>query len=114
MIIQNISQDNKHSNVSFTLHKNDLERAAQILEKVKSKLKYESYLTNKDVTKISVIGVGMKTHSGVAQKMFTILASNQINILAITTSEIKISVLVEQKYSELAVRGLHKEFKLGN
>jgi aspartate kinase len=114
MIIQNISQDNKHSNVSFTLHKNDLERGAHILEKNKSKLKYKSYLTNKDVTKISVIGVGMKTHSGVAQKMFTILADNQINILAITTSEIKISVLVEQKYSELAVRGLHKEFKLGN
>ena len=73
---------------------------------------YNSLSTNSDVSKISVIGVGMKSQSGVAQKMFQTLATKHINILAISTSEIKISVLIEKKYAEEAVKSLHEAYKL--
>ena len=73
---------------------------------------FQRIITNKKLAKISIVGLGMKTHSGVAQKMFSILASKKINIHVISTSEIKISVLIEQKYTEKAIKSLHKAYKL--
>ena len=87
-------------------------KTCKIIEANKSTIKYNSLSTNADVSKISVIGVGMKSQSGVAQKMFQTLASKHINILAISTSEIKISVLIEKRYSEEAVKSLHEAYKL--
>ena len=112
MIVQNISQDGIKANLTFTVKVNDMNLAKQILEENKSSIKYNSLSTNDDVSKISVIGVGMKSQSGVAKKMFQTLASKQINILAISTSEIKISVLIDKKYTKKAVKSLHKAYKL--
>ena len=86
--------------------------AKKILEENKSLIKYNSLSTNDDVSKISVIGVGMKSQTGVAKKMFQTLASMQINILAISTSEIKISVLIDKKYTKKAVKSLHAAYIL--
>ena len=112
MIVQNISQDGIKANLTFTVKVNDMNLAKQLLEENKSSIKYNSLSTNDDVSKISVIGVGMKSQSGVAKKMFQTLASKQINILAISTSEIKISVLIDKKYTKKAVKSLHEAYKL--
>jgi aspartate kinase len=112
MIIQNISTDENSANVTFTINESDLERALQLFASLKDKIKYDKITSNKDVAKVSVIGVGMKTHAGIAQKMFAVLSKKGINILAITTSEIKISILIEKDYAELAVRSLHDAFEL--
>tara|TARA_B100002003_G_C14101781_1_gene529864 strand:- start:387 stop:1595 length:1209 start_codon:yes stop_codon:yes gene_type:complete len=112
MIVQNISQDGIKANMTFTVQVNDMNLVRRLIEENKSIIKYDSLSTNADVSKISVIGVGMKSQSGVAQKMFQTLASKHINILAISTSEIKISVLIEKKYSEEAVKSLHEAYKL--
>ena len=112
MIVQNISQDGIKANLTFTVKVNDMNLAKQLLEENKSSIKYNSLSTNDDVSKISVIGVGMKSQSGVAKKMFQTLASKQINILAISTSEIKISVLIDKKYTKQAVKSLHEAYKL--
>ena len=106
MIVQNISQDGIKANMTFTVQVNDMNAAKRLIETNKSTIKYDLLSTNADVAKISVIGVGMKSQSGVAQKMFQTLASKQINILAISTSEIKISVLIEKRYAEEAVKSL--------
>jgi len=115
MIIQNISYDGKRANVTFTLKEPDVDRAMALLKDHTNKhdIKYEDISATTEVVKVSVIGMGMQEHSGVAQKMFQTLADNNINILAITTSEIKISVLIEQEYLELAVRLLHDAYELG-
>jgi len=112
MIVQNISEDGKATNVTFTIEKADLQRAISELED--ANITCKSILTNTEVSKISVIGVGMRSHAGLAQRMFKTLADNSINIHVISTSEIKISVLVDEKYLELALRELHTAYELDN
>lgn len=111
MIVQNISPDGKFTDMTFTVPKSDLPLALDTIKKI-SDLKYKELQTSDKVAKISVVGVGMKSHSGVANTMFKTLASKSINIQVISTSEIKISVLIEQDYVELAVRSLHAAYGL--
>jgi len=113
MIVQNISSDGKATDISFTVPKTDARKALEITEKLSKELGAEGVLLNEDIAKISIVGVGMRTHSGVAAQMFEVLANHGINIMAISTSEIKISCLIDSKYTELAVRVLHDIFKLG-
>ena len=108
MILQNVSQDGKYANLSFTLPRNDLEKALKILKKGKSKIGYKRINSSNNISKISVIGVGMRSHAGVAQTLFETLEKNKINIQVITTSEIKISILIDEKFTDLAVQKLHK------
>ena len=112
MIVQNISQDGILANITFTVHNRDHDLTKSLLEKSKSLLNYKSFSSDKNVAKISVIGMGMMSQSGVAEKMFKTLAENEINILAISTSEIKISVLIYEKYTKIAVKSLHEVYKL--
>ena len=112
MIVQNISQDGITANITFTVPNNETISAKKILEKNINKIKFDRIDTNEKVSKISVVGMGMMSQSGVAQKMFKTLANNSINILAISTSEIKISVLIDQKFTKIAVKSLHKAYKL--
>ena len=112
MIVQNVSEDGKATNLTFTVTTDDLERAVATIESNYQELKYEKIINDSKVAKISVVGVGMRSHAGVAQKMFQTLAEKSINIQVISTSEIKISVGVNDKYLELAVRALHKAFEL--
>ena len=112
MIVQNISQDNKSTDMTFTLPKADLERAVATLESKHSHLEYKDLRFDENVAKVSVIGVGMRSHAGVAQRMFTTLAEKGINIQVISTSEIKVSVLIAEEYTELAVRALHTAYGL--
>ncbi len=112
MIVQNVSEDGKSTDLTFTVGKADLERARKVIEDNKGSLGYESLLTDADVVKVSVVGVGMRSHAGIAQKMFQTLAGEGINIQVITTSEIKISVLIAEKYVELALRALHSAYGL--
>ncbi len=112
MIVQNISQDGVFANITFTVSSKDMAISKELLEKNLQILNFKSITTNDNVSKISVIGMGMMSQSGVAKKMFETLANNSINILAISTSEIKISVLIEKKYTELAVNSLHEVYKL--
>ncbi len=111
MIIQNIGQDGL-TDLSFTVPKSDAERAKKILSKLKLELGVESVGLMDNIAKVSIVGVGMRSHSGTAAKMFTTLASEGINIIMISTSEIKISCVVDAKYAELAVRALHDAFEL--
>ncbi|MCH8155427.1 MAG: ACT domain-containing protein, partial [Proteobacteria bacterium] len=97
---------------TFTVTKADLERAVKVLEGLRDSLEYGDLLSDPDVVKVSVIGVGMRSHVGVAQKMFSTLAEKGINIQVISTSEIKVSVLVAEEYTELAVRSLHSAYGL--
>ena len=112
MILQNVSQDGKYANLSFTLPRNDLEKSLKILKKEKSKIGYKRINSSNNISKISVIGVGMRSHAGVAQTLFETLGKNKINIQVITTSEIKISILIDEKFTDLAVQKLHKAYKL--
>ncbi len=112
MIVQNISHDNNATDLTFTLPIADLERAVATLEGKRGELNFAELRSDKNVTKISVIGVGMRSHAGVAQKMFTTLAEKGINIQVISTSEIKVSVLIAEEYTELAVRALHTAYGL--
>jgi aspartate kinase len=109
MIIQNASEDGT-TDVTFTVAKPDHKKALAIVEKMVPVLKAKGVLVDTDIAKISVVGVGMRTHAGVAAKMFEALATEGINIEMISTSEIKISVVIEAKYTELAVRVLHDAF----
>ncbi|MCI4665019.1 MAG: aspartate kinase [Neomegalonema sp.] len=111
MIVQDISDDG-FTDMTFTVGLADVDRALAALETVHSELGYASLQTDKDVAKVSVVGIGMRSHAGVAQSMFAALAKEGVNIQVITTSEIKISVLVDRKYTELAVRALHTAFGL--
>ncbi len=112
MIVQNVSADGKSVDITFTTSKEELERAKIALESIKDKIKYNKMSIDENVAKISVIGVGMISHSGVAHTMFKTLAEKGINILVISTSEIKISVLIAKEYGELAVRVLHTAYGL--
>ena len=112
MIVQNISQDGLSANITFTVPNRDIILAKSILKKNIKKINFKSLKTNNKISKISVIGMGMMSQSGVAQKMFKTLANNNINILAISTSEIKISVLIDEKYTNLAIKSLHKAYNL--
>jgi len=112
MILQNISQDGKFANLSFTLPRGDLEKALKILKKDKSKIGYKKIISSDNISKISVVGVGMRSHAGVAQTLFDTLGKNKINIQVITTSEIKISILIDEKHTDLAVQKLHQAYKL--
>ncbi|WP_418157861.1 aspartate kinase [Benzoatithermus flavus] len=112
MIVQSVSRDGVYANQTFTVSKADLPRALAVLEKAKDEIGYESILADSDVVKISVIGVGMRSHAGIAHKMFATLAAKGINIQAISTSEIKVSVLIAEEYTELALRALHTAYGL--
>ena len=107
MIVQNTSSDGKHTDMTFTVQESDLERALDVLKSARKDIGYFDVKSASGVAKVSVIGVGMRSHAGVAAQMFKALADRGINILAITTSEIKISVLIDAAYAELAVRALH-------
>ena len=112
MIVQNLSSDGKHTDMTFTVQESELPRALEVLKGVQKEIGYFDVNSSADVVKVSVIGVGMRSHAGVAAMMFKALAAKGINILAITTSEIKISVLIDAAYSELAVRTLHSLYGL--
>jgi len=111
MIIQNQSVDGK-TDFTFTVSRNDYQRAIDVLNGTKAELGAASITGDAKVSKISVVGVGMRSHVGVASQMFRTLSEEGINIMMISTSEIKISVLIDEKYMELAVRALHKAFEL--
>ncbi len=111
MIVQNISADGT-TDLTFTVTEVDLDRSIAILKETRSAVAYERLVADQGVVKVSVIGVGMRSHAGVAQTMFAALAEKGINIQVISTSEIKISVLVSEDYTELAVRALHAAYGL--
>ena len=112
MIVQNIAHDTGDTDVTFTVPRTELALAQSVLEKAKADIGYARLISDDNVAKISVVGVGMKSHAGVALTMFKALAERGINILAITTSEIKVSVLIAEEYTELAVRVLHTAYGL--
>ncbi len=114
MIVQNISSDGKAADISFTVPKTDCKKALKLTEDIAKELEAKGVGVREDIAKISVVGVGMRTHSGVAAQMFDTLANHGINIMAISTSEIKVSCLIDAKYTELAVRVLHDTFELEN
>jgi aspartate kinase len=112
MIVQSVSPDGKKTDMTFTVSRGDLERAVEIIKSNRDVIRYEELLADGEVVKISVIGVGMRSHAGVAQTMFRTLADKGINIQVISTSEIKISTLVDEEYAELAMRALHTAYGL--
>jgi aspartate kinase len=112
MIVQNISEDGQTTDMTFTVSKGDFDRALKVLEGSRNTLEFKDLISDKNVVKVSVIGVGMRSHAGIAQRMFKALAEKGINIQVISTSEIKISVLVAEEYTELAVRALHTAYGL--
>lgn len=111
MIIQTVHPDNK-ADITFTVPRTDYSQALEIVKKVAKKLKAERVEGDDKIAKVSIVGAGMRTHSGVATKMFETLAKHGINIMMISTSEIKISCVIDEKYTELAVRALHEAFQL--
>jgi aspartate kinase len=113
MIVQNLSADGRSTDITFTVQGSELPRALEVLEKVKTEIGAFDIKSSNDVAKVSVIGIGMRSHAGVAAQMFKALGEKGINILAISTSEIKISVLIDAAYAELAVRTLHGLYELG-
>ena len=112
MIIQNISPDGEQADITFTVLDDQVARARELIDQKRDELDADSVMFKTGVSKISIIGIGMRSHAGVAAKMFACLAEKSINILAITTSEIKISVLIDEAYTELAVRSLHEAYGL--
>jgi len=112
MIVQNVTADGKHTDMTFTVQETELPRTLEVLKGAKKDIGYFDVKSSADVVKVSVIGIGMRSHAGVAADMFKALAEKGINILAITTSEIKISVLIDAAYAELAVRTLHSLYGL--
>ena len=111
VIVQNVAADNSND-LTFTVNRGDMEAARAILKKVAEELGAREITTDSKVVKVSVVGVGMRSHAGVASTMFKALAADNINIQMITTSEIKVSVIIDEKYLELAVRSLHAAFGL--
>ena len=111
MIVQNVAGD-ATTDFTFTVHRNDFDRAHEVIKRVAKDLGAKGVRTANDICKVSLVGVGMRSHAGIASKMFKALAGDGINIRMISTSEIKISVVIEDKYLELAVRTLHKAFNL--
>lgn len=111
VIVQNVGEDGTTS-LTFTVHRNEMQKAREILETVASTLNARPPVTDDGVAKLAIVGVGMRSHAGVAAKMFKALSEENINIQMISTSEIKITVVIEEKYLELAVRALHAAFEL--
>ena len=111
MIVQNVGVDGT-TDFSFTVHRNEFKKAMEVLERVKSEIGARAITGDDKIAKVSLVGVGMRTHAGIASKMFKALSDENINIQMISTSEIKISVIVDDKYMELAVRALHQAFEL--
>ena len=111
MIVQNVGSDGL-ADFTFTVSRKDFNKAIQTIEKNKKKMNYQEVSATKNIVKVSLIGVGMRSHAGIAGQMFTCLAKKKINIRMISTSEIKISVVIDQKNLENAVKALHNEFKL--
>ena len=111
MIVQNVSADGS-TDFTFTVHRNDAEKAQEVTKKVAAELKAKGVRSGLDIVKVSLVGVGMRSHAGIASQMFRALADVGINIRMISTSEIKISVVIDENYLELAVRTLHKAFGL--
>jgi len=112
MIIQNVGRDKGETDVTFTVPQADLARSIDLLEQAQEKIGFNRLISDTHVVKISVVGVGMKSHAGVASTMFQALADRGVNIQAISTSEIKVSVLIDEDYTELAVRVLHTAYGL--
>jgi aspartate kinase len=111
MIIQNVSHDSL-TDISFTVPRGDLTSAMNLVRDLAKEVGARTVEVNEAISKVSLVGVGMRSHSGVAARMFATLSRDGINIMMISTSEIKISCVVEEKYMELAVRALHQEFEL--
>lgn len=111
MIVQNVAHDNT-TDFTFTVHRNDYNSALQILQTIANEMGAREVIGDTDIAKVSIVGVGMRSHAGVASRMFEALAKENINIQMISTSEIKVSVVIEEKYLELAVRALHTAFEL--
>jgi aspartate kinase len=112
MIVQNISEDGSKTDMTFTVPSGDVDKALRVLGENKEKIGYDVIQNESGLVKVSVIGVGMRSHAGVAATAFRALAEKGINIKAITTSEIKISILIDGPYAELAVRTLHSCYGL--
>lgn len=112
MIVQNVAPDGDTTDFTFTVHRNDYKRALQILQKVAGEMGAREVVGDTKIVKISLVGVGMRSHAGIASTMFKALAAEGINIRMISTSEIKVSVVVDEKYLELGVRALHEAFHL--
>ncbi|MEH6543330.1 MAG: aspartate kinase [Porticoccaceae bacterium] len=111
VIVQNVAEDGTTS-LTFTVHRNEMKKAEQVLQQVAKDLGAQAISVDDHIAKLSLVGVGMRSHAGVASRMFGVLAEHNINIQMITTSEIKITVVVDEKYLELAVRALHTAFGL--
>ncbi|WP_417548645.1 aspartate kinase [Marinobacter segnicrescens] len=111
MIVQNVGADN-HTDFTFTVHRNDFRRTREILEQLANELGAREVSGDDRIAKVSIVGVGMRSHAGVATRMFEALSNEGINIRMISTSEIKVSVVIDEKYLELAVRALHSAFDL--
>jgi aspartate kinase len=112
MIVQNIAADANTTDFTFTVNRGDYKRAMEILEQNAREMGAREVMGDDKIVKISLVGVGMRSHAGIASKMFQALAKEGINIRMISTSEIKISVVVDEKYLELGVRALHEAFEL--
>ncbi len=112
VIVQNVSDDGRTTDISFTVPREDADKAYELLKDLAKTIDAGDVSINKDVAKVSIVGVGMRSHPGVAAKMFDALAKEGVNIRAISTSEIKVSCLIDEKYTELAVRTLHDAFNL--
>ena len=112
MIVQNVSADGETTDMTFTVTEADFDRTIEMLEKRREEIGYRAIMADRHVVKISVVGVGMRSHAGVAQRMFHALAERGVNIQVISTSEIKVSVLVGEDYLELALRALHTAYGL--
>ncbi|ETX10117.1 aspartokinase [Marinomonas ushuaiensis DSM 15871] len=114
MIVQNISSVDGTTDFTFTVHRNEYDQALSTLNSISEELGATEVLSDAKIAKVSIVGVGMRSHAGVASSMFRALAAESINIQLISTSEIKVSVIIDEKYMELAVRALHSAFKLGD
>ncbi len=112
MIVQNVTEDGQRTDLTFTVPRGDLQKAIEVLDKRHEAIEYKTLHHDAHVAKVSIIGIGMRSHTGVAQTMFRTLAEKGINIIVISTSEIKISVLIDEAYTELALRSLHTAYGL--
>jgi aspartate kinase len=112
MIVQNVSEDGRRTDLTFTVSRAELDRALDAIRKAAPQIGYKDLISAANVAKVSIIGIGMRAHPGVAQTMFKTLSEKGINIQVISTSEIKVSVLIAEDYVELAVRALHSAYDL--
>ena len=112
MIVQNAAPEHDETDFTFTVNRSDYERARELVDPVAAELGAERVTGDSRIVKISLVGVGMRSHAGIASRMFDALARENVNIQMISTSEIKISVVVDERYLELGVRALHEAFEL--